>query len=544
MAQDDLEASPSFPEPTDDRLQTQNLALKLELEELRSYREQQDKGIALYHVITENIADLIAVIDGSGKRIWNNRAYLDTLGYNPEELVQTNSFSEIHPDDRLLVENVFKESLETGLGRKIEYRMRHKNGHWVPLESKATVVRNDAGSVDCIVLVARDISDRKRMEEELQQAQKMESVASISGKVADDFNDLVTAMLGKINMARQLVKTTTPEAKFLAEAAEVGDKAHRLILELLSLSTHNVKATAAVDLHQLLPQCVERGVPPGSMGRSELVMPEGRILVQGSAQVIGSAIDQLLRNAVESMDKRGLIRVDLSLERVDRGGALLKAGLYAVIRIRDQGQGIREEHMKHIFEPYFSTKPGHQGLGLSSALAAASEHGGTVRVYSNFATGTEAVVYLPATLADEGTRQVARSTNRVLNRKRILVMDDERFVREFVVALLDQLGYEAVATKDGDELVEEFRASVRIKKPYNAVITDLLVPDGMGGESIPEKLRKFDPGVKIIVTSGFSNHPALLRYRDYGFDGALSKPFRAETLKESLEALVGGAASS
>lgn len=540
MVPEDPDAVPESAPPGDDRLQTQNLALRLELEELRSYREQQDKGIALYHVITENIGDLIAVIDGNGRRIWNNRAYFDTLGYNPEELVQTNSFAEIHPDDRLLVENVFKESLETGIGRKVEYRMRHKNGHWVPLESKATVVRNEQGSVDCIVLVARDITDRKRMEEELQQAQKMESVASISGKVADDFNDLITAILGKINMARQLVKTTTPEAKFLAEAAEVGDRAQRLILELLSLSTHNVKATAAVDLHQLLPQCVDRGVPAGSMARSELVMPEGRIMVQGSAQVLGAAIDQLLRNAVESMDKRGLIRVDLALERVDRGGALLKAGLYAVIRIRDQGQGIREEHMSHIFEPYFSTKPGHQGLGLSSALAAASEHGGTVRIYSNYSTGTEAVMYLPATLEEDATRQIARGTNRITNRKRVLVMDDERFVREFVVALLDQLGYEAVATKDGDELVEEFRASVRIKKPYNAVITDLLVPDGMGGESIPEKLRKFDPGVKIIVTSGFSNHPALLRYRDYGFDGALSKPFRAEALKEALEVLMGG----
>jgi CheY-like chemotaxis protein len=120
-------------------------------------------------------------------------------------------------------------------------------------------------------------------------------------------------------------------------------------------------------------------------------------------------------------------------------------------------------------------------------------------------------------------------------------MDDERFVREFVVALLDQLGYEAVSTINGDELLEEFRASCRIKKPYHAVITDLLVPDGMGGESVPEKLHRLDTEVKIIVTSGFVNHPALLRYRDYGFDGALAKPFRADALKEALEALIGPA---
>lgn len=535
------ETDSSFVSMDSGDLKTQNLALRLELEELRNYRQQQDKGIALYHLITENIADLIAVIDANGKRIWNNRAYFDTLGYQPEELSGTNSFVEIHPEDRALVESVFRESIESGVGRRIEYRMRHKNGQWIPLESKATVVRNEQGAVECIVLVARDISDRKRMEEELQQAQKMESVASISGKVADDFNDLITAILGKVNMARQLVKTTTPEAKFLAEATEVAEKAQRLILELLSLSTQNVKVSDFISLNQLLAQSVERSVPVGSLARSELMLPDHKILVQGSAQVIGNAIEHVLRNAMESMDKRGLIRVDLTHERVERGGALLKPGLYAVIRIRDQGQGIREEHIKHIFEPYFSTKPGHQGLGLSSALAAISEHGGTIRIYSNQGTGTEAVIYLPSAPEEDQTRTVARGTNRLTNRRRVLVMDDERFVREFVLALLEQLGYEAVATKDGDELVEEFRAAARIKKPYHAVITDLLVPEGMGGETIPEKLRKYDAGVKIIVTSGFSNHPALLRYKEYGFDGALSKPFRAESLKQTLEALIGTA---
>jgi PAS domain S-box-containing protein len=541
MASKNTEGVAASATPEEASLQTQNLELRREVEELRSYREQQDKGIALYHVITENIADLISVIDGKARRIWNNRAYYETLGYNPEELEETSFFAEIHPDDRQLVENDFKEAQETGIGGKVEYRIRHKNGHWVPLESKATVVRNDHGAVDCIILVARDITDRKRMEEELRQVQKMESVASISRKMADDFNDLITAILGKISMARQLVKKSTPEAKLLAEAAEVSERAQGLIQELLSLSAHNFKATAAVDLHELLPQCVERVVPAGSTVHCELSMPEARIMVQGSAQALGAAIDELLRNAVESMGQGGLIQVGLSLERVERGGALLNTGLYAVIRIRDQGPGIREEHKTHIFEPYFSTKAGHQGLGLPKALAAASEHGGTLRVYSNTSSGTEAVMYLPAAPQEQASQQIARVTSKIANRKRVLVMDDERFVRQFAVALLDQLGYEAVATKDGDELVEEFRAAVRTHKPYHAVITDLLVPEGMGGESIPERLREYDPGVKIIATSGFASHPALVRYREYGFDGALPKPFRPDTLKETLEGLIGRA---
>lgn len=514
--------------------------LRTQLGELQTYREQQDRGIALYHLITENIGDLIAVVGTDGRRIWNNKAYLETLGYTQEELSESVSFEQIHPEDRPFVEETFRESLATGKGRKIEYRMRHKDGHWIPLESRATVVHDDSGRPDCIVLMARDISDRKRMEEEIKQAQKVESVASISGKVADSFSELVTSMLGKLTMARQLVRTGTPEAKLLAEAAEVGERAQSLIIDLLSMSTQNVKATSTFHLQKVVRESVERAVPSGSVARTELFLADEPIHVQGSPQVIGGAFDHILHNAVESMDKRGLIRVDLGVERIERGGALLKAGLYAVLRIRDQGCGIREEHLRHVLEPYFSTKPGHQGIGLSSALAATSEHGGTVRVYSNFGTGTEVVVYLPAQVGEEPARRSSGLIPRGRERRKVLVMDDEKFVRDFVVALLDQLGYEAVGTKDGDELTEEFRASCRIRKPYQVVITDLLVPEGTGGESIPQRLRKMDPGVKIVVTSGFPAHPVLQRYREHGFDGALAKPFRADALREMLEALVGG----
>jgi len=522
-----------------EQLRADYLQLRLQYKELQAYRSQQDKGIALYHLITENIADLLAVIDPTGKRIWNNKAYFDTLGYRPEDLTSTNSFNEIHPDDREAVEKAFKESVESGVGKKLEYRMRHNAGQWLQLESRSAVVRNDKGAVECIVLVARDISDRKKMEEELRKSQTMQSAATISDKVANDFNDLITGILGKVNMARQLIRAGSPEAKFLTEAVQEGEKAQNVVGELMSLGTRNVKTAQMVNLRSILPECLSRCIPAGGTARTEIYMPEKDVMVDGSAQVLSSAFDHLLRNAIESMEKRGLIRVDLLLERIDKSGGLLLPGSYAVVRIRDQGVGIREEHQSHIFEPYFSTKPGHQGLGLSSALAAVSEHHGTVRVYSKQGTGTEAVVYLPTIGSEDPTKKLFRFEGKSSSRKRILIMDDERFVREFVIALLEQLGYEAVATNNGEELIEEFRASCRIKKPYHAVITDLLVPEGMGGESVPEKIRKFAPDVKIIVTSGFANHPALLRYREYGFDGALPKPFRAENLKKALDEVLG-----
>ena len=522
-----------------EQLRADYLQLRLQYNELQAYRAQQDKGIALYHLITENVADLLAVIDPTGKRIWNNRAYFDTLGYRPEELASTNSFNEIHPDDREAVEKAFKDSVESGSGKKLEYRMRHNAGQWLHLESSSAVVKNEKGGVECIVLVARDISDRKRMEEELKKSQTMQSVATISDKVANDFNALITNIMGKVNMARQLLRAGSPEAKFLGEAALEGEKAQNVVSELMSLGTRNVKASQQVNLKSILPDSLSRCVPAGGTARTEIYMPDKDVMVEGSAQVLTGAIDHLLRNAVESMEKRGLIRVDLTLERIEKSGGLLQPGSYAVIRIRDQGAGIREEHQSHIFEPYFSTKTGHQGLGLSSALAAVSEHHGTVRVYSKQGTGTEAVVYLPTVGSEDPTKKLVRYEGRGSSRKRILIMDDERFVREFVIALLEQLGYEAVATNNGEELIEEFRASCRIKQPYNAVITDLLVPEGMGGESVPEKIRKFAPDVKIVVTSGFANHPALLRYREYGFDGALPKPFRAENLKKVLDEVFG-----
>ncbi|MDX6766538.1 MAG: PAS domain S-box protein [Candidatus Methylacidiphilales bacterium] len=521
-----------------EQLKTKYLQLRLQHNELLAYRDQQDKGIALYHLITENIADLLAVIDPSGKRIWNNKAYFETLGYRPESLTNTNSFMEIHPDDREKVEQIFRESVQTGVGRKVEYRMKHQDGRWVELESRSTVVRNEGGEVECIVLVARDIGDRKRMEEELLQSQRMQSVATVSEKVSENFNARIDAILDKVNLARQLLKPGSPEAKLLADATDEGDKAHNLVGQLMSLGTSNVKSTEMVCLQDLLRDSLGRCVPSGGLARPEIYMPERDMLVGGSREVLAAAIDQILTNSVEAMDKRGIIRIDLVNERMDKSGALLKPGQYAVIRIRDQGTGIREEHISHIFEPYFTTKQGHQGLGLSSALAAISEHHGTLRIHSKPGTGAEAVIHLPVVTTEEPTKKLPRTDTRAEKRARILIMDDEKFVREFATALLVQLGYEAVATSNGDELVEEFRASCRIKRPYHVIITDLIVPNGVGGEMICERVKKLDPQVRVIVSSGFTNHHAIQNFRDYGFDASLSKPYRAESLRKLLDELL------
>ncbi len=486
---------------------------------------------SLYRFIVENVGDLLAVIDTKGNRIWNNPAYATTLGYEPAELTGSYSLQEIHPEDVDMVRTVFEESVSTGIGRKIRYRMRHKEGHWIHLESRAVVSQKDHHT-SCLVIVARDISEQIQMQEEIEKARQITSLAKFSEKIGGDFDRLLTNLLGKLSMARTQAPQGTPLAKHLAEASQSAEQCHALIEDVLSLSTHNIKKSSTFVLQDVVKKCVERSIPPGSNARPTLRMAFDPIQVEGSADLLAKALDQILLNAVESMKTRGIIQIDLTLEQIEKGNPLtsgtLKPGNYAVLRVRDQGTGIRSEDMSRVFQPYFTTKAGHQGLGLSSAMATVTEHKGTIRITSQPGISTRAAVYLPATieLPPDADHEDAPAL------PRILFMDDEKFVRDFMAAMLRQLGYEAVCVDDGQAMIDTYEKEVREGRPFDLVICDLLVPGGIGGDTAIEVLQASYPKVKVVVTSGFHNHPALQRYAEYGYHGALTKPFTIDQLKD------------
>jgi CheY-like chemotaxis protein len=216
----------------------------------------------------------------------------------------------------------------------------------------------------------------------------------------------------------------------------------------------------------------------------------------------------------------------------------LKGGRYVLISIKDQGTGISGEHLKKIFDPYFTTKQKGSGLGLSSVYSIIKNHEGHIEVESKLEVGTTFHIYLPASekkLPATGgmSEKIIKGTGSVL------VMDDEELIRNVVGEILAILGYETAFARDGAEALKLYRKALEAGSPFAAVIMDLTIPGGMGGKEAIKRLLETDPGAIVIVSSGYSNDPIMADYKLYGFSGVIAKPYKIEELGEKLHALLG-----
>jgi CheY-like chemotaxis protein len=243
-------------------------------------------------------------------------------------------------------------------------------------------------------------------------------------------------------------------------------------------------------------------------------------------------------NAVQAMASGG--HLDVRAENVllaESNPYALAPGRYIAVSLRDHGIGIPERLLGQIFDPYFTTKQKGSGLGLASAYSILRNHDGHIAVESQVGVGSTFTLYLPATsataAAPQGQRaQAQRRTGRVL------LMDDEQIVRQVVSDMLGQNGYTLDAAPDGAAAVELYRQAQQAGRPYDVVIMDLTVPGGMGGLEAVKRLREIDPGVRAIVSSGYSTDPVMANYREYGFTGVVTKPFSMSDVLEKLDEIL------
>jgi CheY-like chemotaxis protein len=231
-------------------------------------------------------------------------------------------------------------------------------------------------------------------------------------------------------------------------------------------------------------------------------------------------------NAVQALIGGGSITVSCSnVEIEENSDTHLKAGDYVSISIKDEGKGIPQCDLKKIFNPYFTTKFGGSGLGLSTSYSIISRHSGAIIVHSEEGKGTEFVIYLPI-IDSDGTKAVSREEPAKeinFSSARILIMDDDASVREVLSGMLDILGHVPTESSDGAEAIEIYRERYSAGEPFDAVIMDLTVPGGMGGEAAIDKLKEIDPDVRVIVSSGYANNTVLSNYSEYGFRGRLNR---------------------
>ena len=410
----------------------------------------------------------------------------------------------------------------------------------------ATPMRDASGRDAGFVLVLRDVTAERQVEEELLKTSRLESIGLLAGGIAHDFNNILTAMLGYVELAAwDLPESSEPRRK-LAGAEAAGRRARELTTKLLTFSRGGTPALRRTDVAGVIAESVSL-VAGWQSARCEVeIDPEAWPALADESQ-LSQALNNLLLNALQAMPGGGKVTVTArnvaAAEPFDEAGVTIPAGRWVRISVGDQGVGIAREHLHRVFDPFFTTRADGTGLGLSTTYSIVRKHAGRITLESEVGRGTTVCLYLQA--AEEGAASAAASaptaTTQAVRGRRILVMDDHSAVLDVVREMLKAIGCEAHLCTDGAEAVRAYQDAMAGGARFDAVILDCIVPGGMGGAQAAREIFALDPGARLIISSGYVNEPILAHYRAHGFAGALGKPYLPEALGRALEAAIGGA---
>ena len=390
-----------------------------------------------------------------------------------------------------------------------------------------------------IIEYARDISNQKLMEKEMQKVEKLESLGILAGGIAHDFNNILTVILGNVSLAKMPGRCDEKIIKRLTDAEKACERAKDLTQQLLTFAKGGtpIKKTAAIA--ELIRDTAGFALR-GSNVRSEVSIAEDLWAVDVDEGQISQVIHNLVINADQAMPQGGVLKLRAENMRIDANKVIpLPEGNYIAIAIIDQGVGIPKEYVAKIFDPFFTTKQKGSGLGLASSYSIISNHGGHITVESAPGIGSTFTFYLPASEKRIESKKSATEIAPTGNGK-ILVMDDEELIRDVARDILKSLGYETDLARDGAEALDLYRKAKNAGKPYAAVIMDLTIPGGMGGEEAVKKLHAIDPDAKAIVSSGYSTGPIMSDFKAYGFIGVITKPYRIADMGTTLQLVMNG----
>lgn len=496
-------------------------------------RESEEK----YRSLFENSRDVIYITTREGRFIDVNRSALETFGYSREEMVGMDVLKiYINPEDRIRFQ---REIEQWGSVRDYEIKFRKKNGTEMLCLMTSTLQRDKDGNILGYQGIIRDVTEKRKMEDELLRVQKLESIGILAGGIAHDFNNILTAILGNISLSAMYVKPGDEVFKRLKEAEKASLYARDLTQQLLTFSKGGIPVKKTISIGNLIKESVSFALR-GSKTKCEYIMQDDICPVEVDEGQMNQVINNLVINADQSMPEGGMVKVCVENIVVSEKDCLsVQHGKYVKITIEDEGIGISKEHLKKIFDPYFTTKQKGSGLGLAITYSIIMKHDGYITVESEFETGTKFSIYLPVSQKQVPEEESARERP-VFGSGKVLLMDDEEIIRDVAGGMLKQIGYDVEFAQNGAEAIELYKNAKESSCPFSAVIMDLTIPGGMGGRGALKRLLKIDPEIKAIVTSGYSNDPVMADFREYGFRDIIAKPYRIMDLSKVLHRVITG----
>ncbi|UCD79253.1 MAG: PAS domain S-box protein [Desulfobacterales bacterium] len=505
----------------------------------RTEQRKAKEALQLTQFAIDRSSDATFWMGSDARFIYVNDAACRALGYSREELLSM-TLHDIDPGISQEVWLTHWSDLKRRGSFTVESSHRSKGDRIFPVETVANYVKFGDKEHNCAFV--RDITERKKMQNELLRAQNLESIGILAGGIAHDFNNLLSIIMGNIDLVKDELKPGADISTLLAEIEKASFQAHELTQQLVSFSKGGAPIKNVSSIKEFVKEIQSSSIL-GSNVKYELTLAPDLWYAEFDEGQLKHAINNIIVNAVESMPEGGVIQVLAENFNPTAGGSLsFPEGRYVKISIRDHGDGIPEEHLSMIFDPYFSTKKmGLQkgiGLGLTTTYSIINRHGGYITVESEVGVGTTFTIYLPAHEKDISKPEpveILKPDQPTVPTGRILLMDDEEMIRDLGHRILSRLKYDTELAVDGNKAVEMYQKAMDWDKPFEIVILDLTVKGGLGGKDTVKKILKLDPHAKVIVSSGYSDDPVMTSFKEYGFVGALPKPYKIKDLIEVLK---------
>lgn len=493
------------------------------------------------NVTLRSINDGVIVTDTDGHIILMNMAAEKMTGYPEDKVMGLNvdsilqmvdgkSRNRIYPPVRTaistqVVQNFSKHTLLIG-----------KNETEYTIDGSASPVTDNNKSIG-VVFVFKDITEKEKMEQEIIKNQKLESIGLLAGGIAHDFNNLLAAISSYVSLVRLHSDKNNNSYQYLRDIEGIIENAKGLTGQLLTFSKGGAPVKQSLKVDDVIEDST-KFVLSGTAIKLDIHKDKKLWTTDIDENQISQAIHNIILNAKQAMNNKGQIAITVNNQTLDEVNSYsMPAGKYVHITIKDFGCGIPENVINKIFDPFFTTKESGNGLGLAMVHSIILKHGGYINVKSPKKDGTIFTILLPAHTNTVKPKTEALEVITSTGSLNILLLDDERIIRDSASELLEYLGHKVISVADGVDAVDTYKDSIHTDNQFDLVILDLTIPGGMGGEETMKHLLSIDPKVTAIVSSGYSEDEIMAQYHNYGFKGVIAKPYNIEKLAQVISSV-------